>query len=156
MSDNGAEKSPEGSLTQGEREDRVEDYEGVFVSAFVEDSAIKRESFQDFRRHKRETIAYFRRAIPVFFIINSVVFVFVMVVAALDFTGVRTQNLELISEVIKLILLFLSGTFGLSIAAMIGISGVTRQHWSDKSSDGDASAIRELIRHYRGGGGESS
>ena len=155
MSDNGAEKSPEGSLTQGEREDRVEDYEGVFVSAFVEDSAIKRESFQDFRRHKRETIAYFRRAIPVFFIINSVVFVIVLAVV-LDSTDADAPNFKLTPDVLKLILLFLSGTFGLSIAAMIGLSGVTRQHWSDKSSDGDASATRELIRHYRGGGGEGS
>ncbi|MGR4000918.1 MAG: hypothetical protein OD811_03885 [Alphaproteobacteria bacterium] len=149
---NGDDSSDTGESSEDKAvKTKVDNYEGIIISTLAGTNALKREAFEDFKKHKRRTVIYLMCGIPIFFLVNlAIVSTTILKPECGPFGCVFDR------EEIKLIMVFSAGTFGLSLAAIIGLSSITRQHWSDGKSGDESSSIsilREFIRHYTASGG---
>lgn len=113
--------------------------------------AINEKDFEDFKSLKKRTTDYLKVIIPFLFFVNAVV----MGVVFFDCTSAYTYMCNFSGETVGLAMVFLGGTFGLSIAAMFGLSGITRQHWRGNSKAGNTflASLLEMLRTQSGGEG---
>ena len=112
----------------------------------------EKESLNDFTANKISTLDFLKNFITILSFAALALFLILILFfinARFDFLVIKSGE-----NLINLFLVFLGGVFGLLIASIIGISGITRQHWRGKVEAGDTliASLMSMLRGVDGGG----